>query len=117
MSGYSRIIEDIFLSKYSPGDQAVPFQRSDIQQSAEKLGVKLPKNLGDVIYSFRYRAEFPDSIRKTEPADLGWAITLQGRGRYAFVLEGGRTVSPRSGSRENSRAGRYTWDRVTLCPQ
>ena len=69
---YSQLIEDIFLQKYKDGDARVNFQRADLEKTAKKLGIKLPKNLGDVIYSFKFRAALPDSIikRASENIDI-----------------------------------------------
>jgi len=50
---YSLIIERIFSSKYQAGAHEVPFDRDDIVQAASGLGIRLPKNLGDLVYSFR----------------------------------------------------------------
>jgi hypothetical protein len=49
---YSRLIEEIFFKYYQPGDTEVPFERKDIETAAAKLEIVIPKNLGDVIYSF-----------------------------------------------------------------
>jgi hypothetical protein len=57
---YAQIIEQIFFSQFNPGDIEVPFERDDLVRVARKLGVKLPKNLGDIIYSFRYRTPLPE---------------------------------------------------------
>src|SRR4030042_441455 len=59
---YVQIIESIFFKYYSEGATRVPFQRSDIIEAAKKLGIKLPKNVGDLIYSFRYRSDLPQSL-------------------------------------------------------
>ncbi|PYS22348.1 MAG: hypothetical protein DMF72_13615 [Acidobacteria bacterium] len=39
----------------------------DIVKFGKKLRIDLPKNLGDLIYSFRYRAAFPKSIQSKAP--------------------------------------------------
>ena len=59
---YAAIIEAIFLAKYKQGQREVAFERQDIANFASELGISLPKNLGDVVYSFRYRAILPESI-------------------------------------------------------
>ena len=59
---YTKIIEDIFRRRYVDGDTSVAFTRDDIEESAARLKIKLPKNLGDVVYSFRFRTMLPDSI-------------------------------------------------------
>jgi hypothetical protein len=41
---YSQLIEDIFFQKYKEGNSRVDFQRVDLEKTAEKLGIKLPKN-------------------------------------------------------------------------
>ena len=60
--------------------------REDIITFAAKLGIDLPKNLGDLIYTFRYRTELPASIRMTAPEGETWIIRSAGRSKYRFVL-------------------------------
>lgn len=91
---YSQIIEDIFLRRFSKGVTEVPFSRDDIVSVARKLGVSLPKNLGDVIYSFRYRASLPEAIRKAAPRGFEWIIRPAGQGRYKFVVAKFSTIHP-----------------------
>lgn len=62
LNRYGQIIERIFLSRYQTGAIEVAFERDDLITVAQELGIKLPKNLGDVIYSFRYRVDLPESI-------------------------------------------------------
>jgi hypothetical protein len=54
-------------------------------RSNSVLGVPLPKNLGDLVYSYRYRKEFPEGIRATADAGHIWTIRGTGQGRYRFV--------------------------------
>ena len=61
---------------------------------AKKLGIKLPKNLGDLIYSFRYRSDLPDSIRKTASPGHAWIIRPAGRSRYRFELIAEHRLAP-----------------------
>lgn len=82
---YNQIIEQIFFSYYTEGSREIQFKRSDIELAASNLGIELPKNLGDVIYSFRYRATLPESIRAKAPEGEGWIIRPDGRGLYKFV--------------------------------
>ena len=72
----------------------MPFERSDIVHAAEKLGIKLPKNLGDVLYSFRYRTQLPESIVNVAPAGYQWIIRPAGRSRYVLVLTKQAVVVP-----------------------
>jgi hypothetical protein len=82
---YGRIMESIFEERYT-GDPAVDFEREDIEATAKKLAINLPKNVGDVLYSFRYRALLPERIRATAPDGMEWIIRPTGRARYRFVL-------------------------------
>lgn len=88
---YSRLIENIFEKYYTDGAHEIDFRREDLVSTAEKLGIKLPKNLGDVVYSFRYRAILPESIRKHAPDGLEWVIRPTGQAKYKFSL----TAMPR----------------------
>jgi hypothetical protein len=83
---YVIIIERLFLNSFSEGATEIPFSREEFSQMAEQLGVKAPKNLGDIIYSFRYRTELPDSINRTAPEGKHWIISPHGRGHYRFTL-------------------------------
>jgi hypothetical protein len=77
LNRYSQIIEKIFLEKYKDEMTELTFLREDIVRIAKKIGVKLPKNLGDVIYSFRYRAQLPESIRTKALRDVSGLFVLQ----------------------------------------
>jgi hypothetical protein len=83
-SRYDRLIEAVFLSRFSKGAKAVDFEREDIVRHAAKLGIKLPKNLGDVVYSFRYRKQLPDQITKRAPKGRSWVILPVGKALYRF---------------------------------
>lgn len=91
---YTQIIESIFFKYHRNGATEVPFDRSDIVQSAEDLGIKLPKNLGDVLYSFRYRVELPTTITEKAPEGHEWIIRPAGRARYRFVLSTRASIIP-----------------------
>ena len=62
---YSLIIERIFQSKFQPGMREIDFERGDIVKVGGELKIDLPKNLGDLVYSFRYRSALPKSIQST----------------------------------------------------
>lgn len=82
---YERLIEGIFLSHYSALCREFEFEREEIERFARKLRIKLPKNLGDLIYSFRYRASLPEAIRARAPKGMTWIILPAGRSRYRFL--------------------------------
>jgi len=83
---YVQLIAAIFSKYYQEGSTEILFERSDITQAAEELGIKLPKNLGDILYSFRYRTQLPDSLIEKAPAGYEWIIRPAGRARYKLVL-------------------------------
>lgn len=93
---YMRLIEAIFLKHYQPGMTALVFERDEINRVAQEQGIVLPKNLGDVLYSFRYRTQLPSSIVEKAPEGFEWIIRPGGRSRYSFVLVSQSTIAPSS---------------------
>ena len=91
---YVSIIKSIFLNRFKPGMREVAFEREDIVKFAQKLKISLPKNLGDLVYSFRYRTNLPLEIRLTAGPDETWIIRPAGRAKYRFVLAPDRSFSP-----------------------
>jgi hypothetical protein len=91
---YLQIIESIFFKYFRAGVREVPFDRSEIVLAAEDLGITLPKNLGDILYSFRYRVELPTAITRKAPEGYEWIIRPAGRARYRFVLTTMATIIP-----------------------
>ncbi len=84
---YAGILSRIFNAHYKPGVTSFDFERAEIEQAARELGLDLPKNLGDLIYSFRFRTALPEEISQTAPAGQEWLILLAGRGRYRMALK------------------------------
>lgn len=93
---YAKIIERIFLAHYQEGSEKVTFERAEIVSTAKELGIALPKNLGDVVYSFKYRTTLPDSVAARAPAGKEWVIINQGRAKYAFVARRVARIQPDS---------------------
>lgn len=83
---YQVLLEQIFLGGYRKGASRVEFLRDDLVTTAKKLRIELPKNLGDVIYSVRYRTRMPAAIEATQPNGMEWIIDGIGHGKYAFSL-------------------------------
>ena len=90
----SAIIEAVFHTRYEDGRREVSFNREDLVAFAANLNISLPKNLGDIIYTFRYRTELPDSIREIAPEGETWVIRSVGRGQYQFALVADRPLLP-----------------------
>ena len=95
LNRYSRLIEEIFFKYYEPGIMEVPFERTDIGTAAAKLGIVLPKNLGDVIYSFRYRTQLPESITLIATKGYEWIIVPAGKAKYRFEISKEAVIVPR----------------------
>ena len=91
---YSQIIERVFARHYKTGDEEVRFTRDEFENIAKELNINLPKNLGDIIYSFRYRTPLPEIITKTATQGKHWIIRPAGRGIYAFALAAEFNVAP-----------------------
>jgi hypothetical protein len=83
---YSAIIGKVFRNHFKPGKTQFEFSRDELVETAASLGIVLPKNLGDPIYSFRFRNALPKEIRRTAAQDREWVIELAGRARYRFRL-------------------------------
>jgi hypothetical protein len=83
---YNTVINEIFKQKYTKGIAELEFTRSELEAVGNQLKLD-PKNLGDVIYSFRFRKPLPKEITDTEPQGLQWIIELAGRAKYKFRLE------------------------------
>jgi len=97
---YVAIIEKIFLShfdnkiNYLQPNTAVIFERQEIEVVATQLGISLPKNIGDILYSFRHRVELPLSISATAPEGYEWIIESSGRASYKFSLSKASRIVP-----------------------
>lgn len=85
-SRYKALIEKVFFDRYKASEQSVEFKREDLVTASDALGIRLPKNLGDVVYSIRYRTPMPDSILKIQPKGMEWIIEGAGRAKYIFKL-------------------------------
>lgn len=91
---YQRLIEKVFFDHYSKGSKEVLFEREELISAAVSLGIVLPSNIGDVVYSVRYRTPMPGTVLKTQPAGFEWIIDGVGRSRYAFRLSKISRISP-----------------------
>ncbi len=55
----------------------------------------MPDNIGDIIYSFRFRTALPQAIVVTQPKGLEWIIEGKGKSRYSFRLVPATRIKPR----------------------
>lgn len=92
---YSAIIAEVFSRHDTGKGEAFEFTRDELAVIANELGIDLPKNVGDLIYSFRYRNELPSAILDTAKDDLEWIIEGAGRAKYRFRLVKLNRILPR----------------------
>jgi DNA modification methylase len=93
-SRYDQLIERVFFNNYTEGASEVRFEREEFAAIADALGIKLPKNLGDIIYSYRYRNKLPPRIRELLGPDQEWLIRSEGRGKYVFAKGSFHAIAP-----------------------
>lgn len=89
MAKYDDIIKGIFFDRYAVGATSVRFERNDLTEKAHQSKIVVPKNLGDIIYSYKYRKRLPQEIIKTAPEGFYWRIKNVGQAQYEFVLTQG----------------------------
>lgn len=94
---YKAILARIFLARFTGEQRIVPFERPDLVTANSELGFPSIKNLGDIIYSYRFRGVVPDEIAATAPDGLEWSLEIVGRANYAFRLFPRVDLSPRAG--------------------
>ncbi len=96
LNRYSRLIEAIFSKYFRKGINEIPFERGEIEKAAKELKIVLPKNLGDILYTFRYRSKLPESIASTAPDGYEWMIRPAGRSKYKLALVQQSVIEPAS---------------------
>lgn len=79
---YGRAILSIFRDRYRRGRREIAFTRDDLIRVTDGE----VKNIGDLVYSFRYRAQLPEEIRRTVTEPSGWIIVPRGAAQYALVI-------------------------------
>ncbi len=92
---YHALIERVFFEHYSEGLEEFEFVREELETGAIALDLPRVKNLGDILYSFRYRNKLPAAILDTQPKDREWIIESAGKGRYRFRLVRLTRIVPR----------------------
>ena len=94
-----RIIGKVFTDRFSSGTTEIPFTRDDLISAAKALGLNRPKNIGDIIYSLRYRIPLPDNVTDLAPPEREWAIFPGGNAIYVLRSVPFNLIEPRSGLR------------------
>lgn len=89
MTKYDEIISAIFFDQYTNGATSIVFERKELAAKAHHLGFDPPKNLGDIVYSYKYRKRLPVSIIDTAPEGFYWRIKNIGIAKHEFILTPG----------------------------
>lgn len=58
MGIYDSIIRSIFFDHYEKGKVSIAFEREEFIQKANELNINAAKNLGDIVYSYKYRKNY-----------------------------------------------------------
>jgi hypothetical protein len=88
----ARVIKDIFLQRFQQGTTRLPFTRSDLLESSKQFAKPgesekaRDKNLGDILYTFRFRRDLPSEILATEPRGKIWVILGAEISKYELRL-------------------------------
>jgi len=78
---YRGALETLFFSKYRAGVKKIEFTREELREAAAANHVS---NLGDILYSIRYRADLPERIAATCGPGTTWYVFGTGTGKYVF---------------------------------
>ncbi|MGJ8589766.1 MAG: endonuclease [Yoonia sp.] len=94
-SRQSQIIQAVFFDQYKPGAGSIKFSREDLFDACKTHGINPLKNMGDgAVYSYRYRAKFPEAILATQPQGMEWVILGRGIAKYEFRLVSASNILP-----------------------
>ncbi len=92
---YDAVVSELFRRHYKTNSKSFDFERSELSEIIQALKLDSIKNIGDILYTYRFRREFPTGIKESATAGLEWAIKLAGRGRYKFRLGSPSRIIPR----------------------
>lgn len=94
---YTQLMREVFFSNYRAGLREFVFGREEFSDAAKKLNLATPKNIGDIVYSFRYRRSLPPEILETQPDGYFWLILGAGDAKYRFRLSSICYIEPTRG--------------------
>ncbi|MDM8517807.1 hypothetical protein QUF76_16550 [Desulfobacterales bacterium HSG16] len=93
-SKYDRVIEKVFFNNYNESMSRILFDREELAQACQTLDIASIKNLGDIVYSYRFRKNLPKAIENTTPSNHEWIIVGAGIGMYEFRLSVKSKIEP-----------------------
>jgi len=95
-TNYATLVEHLFAQNFKAGAKHVDFSRDQINNYADALNMERPRNLGDLVYYFRYRKELPESVRAKASPGKEWAIVGIGDAKYRFQQFSAARITPRT---------------------
>ena len=90
---YEQILCHVLKTHHTPGVERLEWNRGELDDAADALGIGRVKNLGDLVYTYRSRADTPPRINATAPAGKEWIIRGAGMSKYRFDLIPSRSPS------------------------
>jgi hypothetical protein len=91
---YVKVMEALFERHDASHCDSFNWSREEIREIADDLGVSVPKNLGDNIYSIRHgREALPENILDMA-APRHWLLLPAGKGKYKFLKGKAANFSP-----------------------
>lgn len=94
MNKYDKVIEKVFFNNYQQGSLKISFNREELNQACDDLGIKKIKNLGDIVYKYRFRSELPTTIKVKAPEGTDWIIIGTGTANYEFRIASPAKIKP-----------------------
>ncbi len=76
---YSQIIAHVFAKHYKRGAKEVVFNREEIVEAAQKLGLPRPKNVGDVLYPSAFGNHFQNRLERPRRKDFSGFFAWPGQ--------------------------------------
>jgi hypothetical protein len=91
---YGDAIRTVFFNGFKKGINRFSFSRRDLLDAMKARGLliaarneeEIAKNIGDIIYTFRFRKSFPKEVLETAPSGKMWILLGAGDARYEFRL-------------------------------
>ena len=89
----------IFFTRAKPGVSFLRFSTDDVKCAFRRMGIKVPKNIGDIPHQAQKRA-MPLVIQSTAPLGCEWILESMGAGVHCFKLVGSNKLHPSADAEE-----------------
>lgn len=75
-------IKHLIEKNFTASQDSIPFSRDDVSLYCLKKFKKIPKNVGDIIYSLRYRMDYLSTFDHLLDPDYTWTLLSLSTGQY-----------------------------------